>query len=55
MYSIGEVSKRLGIPEKRLYKWVRRDGLGQKVGFGWVLFDKDVKKLSEKLAERLAA
>lgn len=50
MYSIGEVSERLKVPDKRLYKWVKRYNLGQKVGFGWVLFEKDLGFLREKLA-----
>lgn len=48
MFSIGEASRRTGVPEARLYKWVKRYNLGQKVGFGWVLFDKDLKFIEDK-------
>ena len=49
MFSVGEVSKRTGVPEARLYKWVKRYNLGQKVGFGLVLFEKDITFVKEKL------
>ena len=49
MFAVRDVVKGLGIPDKRLYKWIRRYNLGQKVGFGIVLFQKDIDFLKAKL------
>lgn len=50
MYSLGEVSRQLDLPYKRLTRWVRELGLGKKLG-GWtvVLSSEDIAILESKL------
>ena len=53
MFSVKEVGALTGISEERLYKLIKRHNLGQKVGFGWVLFQKDVDYLNERFGEQV--
>lgn len=52
MFSIKEASQQTGVSEKALYKWAKRHNLGQKVGFGWVLFQKDLDFINQKKANK---
>lgn len=50
MFSLNEAAVRLGLPYKRVSRWVRELGLGQKLG-GWavMLTIEDLKVLESKL------
>lgn len=50
MISLKEASEKLGVPYKRVSRWVRELGLGVKLG-GWtiVLSDNDLKQLESRL------
>lgn len=52
MFSVKEVSGKTLISEERLYKLIKRHNLGQKVGFGWVLFQKDVDYLNNRFGDK---
>lgn len=48
MYSISEASNLLGVPYKKLNRWVRLLNLGRKLG-GWavILYEDDLVKLKD--------
>ena len=50
MITLKEASKKLGLPYKRVSRWVRELGLGFKLG-GWtvVLSEDDLKQLESRL------
>lgn len=55
MYSVSEVARKLGVPDKRLYRWIREEGVGTKVGFAVILSDADIIVLRRRIEERVAA
>ena len=55
MYSVSEVAGMLGVPDKRLYRWIREEGVGTKVGFAVILSDSDIEVLKRLRDERVAA
>lgn len=52
MISISELSEELGIPYKRLNRWIHEFGLGQKVGWAVILTEAEVEKLKQLLNEK---
>jgi len=52
MISVTELSQELGIPYKRLNRWIHEFGLGTKVGWALILTEDEVEMLKQKLAAR---
>lgn len=54
MVSISELSERWSIPYKRLNRWVREFGVGQKVGWAVVLTDEEAEILRVQIMNKQA-
>ena len=52
MVSISELSEKWDIPYKRVNRWVREFGLGEKVGWSVILTEEEARKLRSLIQDK---